>query len=200
MVTLESDRLIMRDYRESDLNDYHRMISDKENMYYFIPFGIITNSLEESRESMKNAIEINAKGVDCRFCIALKESDKLIGAVGYGIAAETPVGKVADPMGWFLMPEYQNKGYMTEAVKRVLAYAFLQDNCVRVVTACFKDNIATQKVMAKAGFRKEAEKINAMWHDGQMRDRLEFAINRDEFMQMYSIPPNGMAGEGGLGK
>jgi len=36
--------------------------------------------------------------------------------------------------------------------------------------------------MAKVGFRKEAEEINAMWLDGQMRDRLEFAINRDEFM------------------
>jgi len=184
MVTLETDRLILRNYKESDLTDYHKLISDKENMYYFLPFGVITNSIEESRESMQNAIAINATGMGCRFCVALKESDKLIGAVGYGIAADTPVGKVADPMGWFMMPGFQNMGYMTEAVKRVLAYAFLQDNCIRVVTACFKDNIATQKVMAKAGFRKEAEKIKAMWLDGQMRDRLEFAINRYEFMQM----------------
>jgi len=158
------------------------MLSDKENMYYFLPFGIVTNTLEESHDSMQNAMEINAKADGCRFCIALKESDKLIGAIGYGISATTPVGKIADPMGWFIMPEYQNKGYMTEAVKKVLEYAFLQDNCVRVVTACFKDNVPTQKVMAKAGFRKEAEKLNAMWLDGQMRDRLEFAINRDEFV------------------
>jgi len=171
----------MRNYRESDLPDYHRMMSDKENMYYFIPFGLTTNTIEESRESMETAIDINIKGNGYRFCIELKEGRQLIGGVGYGIAAETPAGKIADPMGWFLMPQYQNNGYMTEAVKRVLEYAFLQDNCVRVVTACFKDNIATQKVMAKAGFRKEAEKLKAMWHDGQMRDRLEYAINKDEF-------------------
>lgn len=179
MITLESDRLMMRAYRESDINDYHRLLSDKKNMYFLIP--ITTNTLEESQKSLQNAMEINAKGKARRYCITLKENDRLIGAVGYEIAAETPVGKVADPMGWFMLPEYQSKGYMTEAVKRVLQFAFLQDNCVRVVTACFKDNIPTQKVMAKAGFRKEAEKLKAMWCHDQMRDRLEFAINRDEY-------------------
>jgi len=89
-------------------------------------------------------------------------------------------------MGWFIMPEQQNKGYITEAAERLLEYAFLQDNCVRVATACFKENASTQRVMAKLGFRKEAEKLNAMWHDGQLRDRLEFAINRGEFIQKYS--------------
>jgi len=115
----------MRNYRKSDLDEYHKMLSDRENMYFIIPFGIITSTIKESQASLNNAIEINAKGTSRRYCIALKESDKLIGAVGYEIAAETPVGKIADPMGWFLMPNYQNKGYMTEAVKRVLAFAFL---------------------------------------------------------------------------
>jgi len=171
----------MRNYKESDIADYHQILSDKVNMYYFTPFGITTDTLEESRESLKHAIDYNTKGEGHRFCITLKGSDKMIGGIGYHIAAQTPVGKVADPMGWFLAPEHQNKGYMTEAVERVLEYAFLHDNCVRVVTACFKENAATQKVMAKVGFRKEADKLQAMWHDGQMRDRLEFAINRDEF-------------------
>jgi len=183
MITLESDRLVMRYYKESDLADYHRMMSDKENMYFLAE--LITNSLEESQESLKSTIEANEKGGCHRFCITLKENDKLIGAVGYEIPYETPIGKIADPIGWFIMPEYQNKGYMTEAVKRVLEFAFLQDSCIRVVTACYKDNIPTQKVMAKVGFRKEAEKVKAMWHDGQMKDRLEFAINRDEFKQMH---------------
>ena len=182
MVTLESDRLIMRNYRDSDLTDYHKLMSDKENMYYTIPFGIPTNTIEESQKSMNNAIEFNTKGKGFRFCLALKENDKLIGAIGYEAPFETPAGRIADPMGWFLLPEYQNRGYMTEAVKRLLEFAFLQDNCVRVVTACFKENIPTQKVMEKAGFRKEAEKLKAMWLDGQMRDRLEFAINRDEYL------------------
>ena len=185
MLSLESDRLKMRNYKESNLPEYHRMMSDKVNMYYLA--DLITNSIEESYDSLKKTIEANA-GENCRrYCITLKDVDKLIGAVGYEIPCKTSLGNTADPMGWFLMPEYQNQGYMTEAVKRLLKFAFLQDNCLRVVTACFKQNIPTQKVMSKAGFKIQAEKTSVMWLDGQMRDRLEFVINKDEFMQIHGV-------------
>ena len=180
IVALESERLIMREYRKSDLPEYHKLMSDKENMYYL--YDIITNTIEESLESLKSTIDICSRNKARRFVITEKGKDKQIGAVGYEIPYTTPAGKVADPMGWFIMPEYQNMGYMTEAVKRVLEYAFMEDNCVRVVTGCFKDNLPTQRVMEKAGFRKETIKPKAMWLDGQMRDRLEFALNRDEYM------------------
>ena len=155
---------------------------------YFLD-DLITNTIEESRESLKNAIEANEKGTARRFCIILKKNRKLIGAVGYEIASETPAEKIADPMGWFIMPEYQNKGYITEAAKKVLEFAFLQDNCIKVITGCYKDNIPTQKVMTKLGFRKEIEKTNAQWHDNKMKDRLKFAINKTEFIDI-SQPHN----------
>ena len=179
MIRLKTERLILRPYEEKDFPEYHRLMSDKENMYYLD--DITTNTLEESRESLLEAIEFNKSGKGRRFCLALKENDKLMGGCGYDIKTETPVGKIVH-MGWFIMPEHQNKGYITEAVKKVLEFAFLHDNCVRIETGCFKDNIPTQKVMEKAEFRKEAERIKAQWHDGQMKDRLGFALNRDEYM------------------
>jgi ribosomal-protein-alanine N-acetyltransferase len=185
MITLTSDRLIMRNYRESDLANYHKMMSDKANMYWLIE--LTTKTVEESQKSMEFAMEMNAKGKMRLRCVALKESDRLIGAVGCEIPSKTPAGHIVDPMAWFIMPEYQNKGYITEAVKRVMEYEFLEEGCVRIVTAGFKDNAPTIKVMQKAGFRKEAEKIKARWYDGEMRDKVEYAINRDEFMQMYNV-------------
>ena len=179
MIRLETERLILRQYDENDLPDFHKLMSDKQNMYFLD--DITTNSLEESKESLKKAIEVNEQEKARRFCIELRENNRLIGAVGYEIKTITPIGKIADPMGWFIMPEYQNKGYMTEAAKKVLEFAFLQDNCVRVVTGCYKDNIPTQKVMAKVGFRKEAENIKSQYHDGIMKDRLDYAINKDEY-------------------
>ena len=179
-VRFKTERLIIRPYEEKDLHDYHRLFSDKKNMYFLD--DIWTSTLEESHESLKAAIEYNKNGKARRFCIALKENDKLIGGCGYDIIKETPVGKVVH-IGWFIMPEYQNKGYITEAVKKVLEFAFLRDNCIRVATGCYTDNIPSQKVMVKAGFRKEAERIKAAWHDGQMKDRLGYAINRDEYME-----------------
>ena len=60
MVRLESDRLIMRNYRKSDLADYHKMMSDKTNMYWLIE--LTTNSIEESQRSMEFAMKMNEKG------------------------------------------------------------------------------------------------------------------------------------------
>jgi RimJ/RimL family protein N-acetyltransferase len=36
--------------------------------------------------------------------------------------------------------------------------------------------------MRKLGFRKEAERIESQWHDGKMKTRLEFAINKNEYV------------------
>ena len=175
---LETERLIMRPYEEKDLPDYHKLLSDKVNMFYLNE--VTTDTLEESRLSLQDAIEKMQNNKARRFAVTLKESGQLIGGVGYDIASVTPIGKVSH-MGWFILPEYQNQGYITEAASSVLAYAFKHDNCVRITTGCYKENKPTQKVMAKLGFRQEADKIGAQWHEGKMKDRLEFAINKDEY-------------------
>lgn len=176
MIKLETERLVLRSYEENDLPEYHKLMSDKQNMYFLD--DITTNTLEESRESLKEAVRINESGRTRRFAVTL--DNKLIGGCGYDIITETPVGNIGY-MGWFIMPEFQNKGYITEAAKKVLEFAFMRDNCVRIETGCYRDNIPTQKVMAKIGLRKEAERIQAQWHDGKMKDRLGFAINRSEY-------------------
>jgi len=175
---IETNRLIMRPYKETDLLDYHMLLSDKVNMYYLD--DIISETLEDSKLSLQDAIQKMQNGEARRFAVTLKDSGQSIGGAGYDITAVTPVGRVGH-MGWFIMPSHQNKGYATEAARHVLAYAFTQDNCIRITTGCYKENIPTQKVMHKLGFRQEADKIGAEWHDGKMKDRLEFAINRDEY-------------------
>jgi len=172
---METERLIIRPYEEGDLDSYYRILSDRENMYYLD--DIITKTMEDAKQSLREAIDLNKTGEARRFAITLKTQKEPIGAVGYDITDTTPIGRIGH-MGWFIVPEHQNKGYITEAAKRVLAYAFEEDNCIRITTGCYKENIPTQKVIAKLGFRQEAERIKAQWHDGEMKDRLEFAINK----------------------
>jgi len=179
---IRSARLCLRPYRESDIHGYHHMLSDTKNLYYLD--DITTTTLEEARQSLSETIELMKNGSARRFAICLKDKPKIIGGVGYDITAVTPLGRVGH-IGWFILPEHQNHGYITEAAKRILTYAFEEDNCIRVTTGCYKENVPTQKVMAKLGFRKEADKIKAQWHDGVMKDRLEYAINKDEYLNLY---------------
>ena len=100
--------------------------------------------------------------------------------VGYDIIAKTPLGRIGH-MGWFIFPKHQRRGYITEAAIRVLDYAFNEDNCIRVASGCYSENIPTQGVMNKIGFRLEGKRIEAEYHDGKMKDRLDYAINKNEW-------------------
>ena len=40
--------------------------------------------------------------------------------------------------------------------------------------------VTIQEVMEKAGFRKEGERIKAQYHEGTMKDRVEYALNKFE--------------------
>lgn len=173
---IATERLVMRPYGSDDLQAYYKLLSDKDNLYYL--GDIVVENLEEARLSLQEATHKMQKGEASRFAVTL--DGKLIGGIGYDITDITPIGKIGH-MGWFLMPEYHNKGYITEATRALLNYAFTQDNCIRITTGCYRENLPTQKVMEKVGFRKEAEKLKAAWHDGKMKDRLEFAINRKEW-------------------
>lgn len=175
-IALETERLIVRDLQESDLMNLHRLLSNKENMYFLD--DIITNTLEETSQNLHAAMA-NKDGH--YFCLCDKVTGDYIGEVGYSITAETPIGNIVH-MGYFILPEYHGRGYTAEAVKKVIAFAFTRDNCIRITTGCYKDNIPSMKVMEKSGFRREGERIKAAWHDGRMKDRFEYAINSDDYL------------------
>ena len=178
MVVMETDRLVLRDYKETDLVEMHRLWSDKKTMYYLD--DILTNNIDESAKYLKIGMA-NADGH--YFCICEKPKDYFIGSVGYTITNTTPLGKVVH-MGYMMLPEYHGRGYMTEVVKKVIEFAFAKDDCVRITTGCIKSHTASYRVMEKAGFRKEAERIKAQYHDGSMKDRVEYAINKDEYYNL----------------
>ncbi|MDR0272588.1 MAG: GNAT family N-acetyltransferase [Clostridiales bacterium] len=175
---LKTERLIIRPYKEEDLPEHHRIISDKNNLYYLN--DIATETEEESLQNLIEAIELMKTGKARRF--ALTADGKLIGSVGYDVSEETPEGRTAH-MGWFIASDEQGKGYATEAAARILEYAFTQDNCIKIKTGCYAKNIPTQKVMKKLGFGHKTFIKNAQLHDGEMKDRIRFSMSKDEFLK-----------------
>jgi ribosomal-protein-alanine N-acetyltransferase len=175
------EKIILRNYKESDLNEMHRLWSNKEIMYYLEDIWC------ETIETTSHYLKTGMKNVDGHyFCICEKGADRFIGSIGYTITDETPLGKNAH-MGYMLFPEFRGRCYMPEAVKKALEFAFTQDNCIRITTGCHKENDASRKVIEKSGFRKEAEKIEAVYHDGKMKDRLEYALNKNEYLSPIEI-------------
>ena len=69
-------------------------------------------------------------------------------------------------------------------MKKVLEYAFTQDNVYRVTTGCLAENKGSERVMQTNGLIKEAEHIDCEWHDGKMKTRLEYRLLKHEWEQL----------------
>jgi RimJ/RimL family protein N-acetyltransferase len=60
-------------------------------------------------------------------------------------------------------PEYRNRGYMTETVRALVQWAFQQDNCKAVVAETLHDNLASQRVLQRAGMWLERAGENMLY-------------------------------------
>lgn len=114
------------------------------------------------------------------FHIELKETHEQVGSVGYTVVDNTPRGKIVHA-GYFIYPKFWSEGYVTEAFKKVLEYAFTENDVYRVTTGCLAENIGSEKVMIKCGLIKEAEHLDWEWHDGKMKTRLEYRLLKNEW-------------------
>lgn len=182
MIYLETERLILRDYHDKDFNDYYRLKSDTRTMYYLQDIQLFTE--EEACEDFRMVLN-DMKKSDREFYflhIELKDLHEQVGSVGYTVMNDTPVGKLVH-VGYFIYPKFWGNGYTTEALKRVLEFAFLENNVYRISTGCLAENAASERVMQKCGLTKEAEHIDYEWHDGKMKTRLEYRLLREEWNQ-----------------
>ena len=180
MVHLATKRLIIRDPLPTDIDEWHRLLSDPITMYY-LP-DILTRSFDESLKNLGNAISEarNPDRTEYFFAIEHGETGAFIGTVGYTVTEATPLGKIADA-GYFILSEYYGQGYMTEALSEVIRFAFVDDGVYRMDIGCLTENRASERVMQKCGFIREAVHKSYIWHGGRMKDRVEYRLLKDEW-------------------
>jgi ribosomal-protein-alanine N-acetyltransferase len=184
MVALYTERLLIRDHVLDDLETHHALLSDERAMKY-LP-EIKTQNREESRANLLKALEeinteINAEKRKLYFFrIENRNTKEHIGEIGYTVKQETPRGKVVE-MGYFINEKHWRKGYTTEALKRVIAYAFETDTVYRIGTGCLKENAGSEGVMKKCGLIKEAEFKEYQLHENTLKDRVEYRLLKHEW-------------------
>ena len=53
---------------------------------------------------------------------------------------------------------------------------------VVLVAGCIKENIGSEKVMQKCGMIKEAEHVHCVWHEGRLKNRVEYRLLKTEWL------------------
>lgn len=67
-------------------------------------------------------------------------------------------------LGYLIAPDRAGRGYATAIVRGLLEVAFAEVGLRRVTAACFADNVASWRVMEKAGMRREQHGVRDSWH------------------------------------
>ncbi|MBR5344950.1 MAG: GNAT family N-acetyltransferase [Clostridia bacterium] len=180
MIYLETDRLVLRDYVESDFEAYYRLKSDPETMFYLQDIQL--HSIDEAKADFGKVLsdQVSADRQFYFLHMELKKSHEQVGSIGYTVTDNTPVGKLVH-LGYFTYPKYWGNGYVSEAVKRLLEFAFTENDVYRVTTGCLAENKGSERVMQKNEMIREAEHLDYEWHDGKMKTRLEYRLLRREW-------------------
>lgn len=95
---------------------------------------------------------------------------------GIGIHPGEDVHRKNAEMGYWLAEPYWGKGIITEAIKQSVEYGFKTFDIVRIFARPYGFNLASQRVLEKAGLKKEAVLKNTLFKNGQFTDEVIYSI------------------------
>jgi len=114
------------------------------------------------------------------FIIEKKDGSK-IGYISHFVLVH-PAGKLLE-IGYSLVPSERGKGNGTEAVEIMVDYLFLSKDIMRVQACTDTRNVASQKVLEKAGFKNEGTLRKYLFLRGELRDACLYSILREEWKE-----------------
>lgn len=171
--TIVTERLVIKPVAVSDTEEIHKYAGDKEiDMMLFLP----NDNIEQTIEFTKNAVREWAKENPSVREFVMLYNGKIIG----GIDLET-VDESAYEIGWVISKDHRNNGFVTEAGKALVGYAFEVLSAKRVIAYCDVRNKASEKVMQKLGMTL-ADNIGTRFYEktGVTAGELMYCIDRQE--------------------
>lgn len=172
MVTLETNRLLLREFR----------IEDATDVFAFTKLSQVGNSAGwPPHKTIKDAKNRILSLIDKQevFAIELKEEQKVIGSIGVQYTSFHSQMRKANKrqVGFSIHPDYWGKGYATEALLQVIDHLFTASQVDRIYCSFIKGNAASKRVMEKCGleFYKEKE------------TKLDFLGNKTLILQEYKL-------------
>jgi [ribosomal protein S5]-alanine N-acetyltransferase len=143
---IETRRLVLRSYTETDIPDLARLAGAREVAATTLRIAHPYTE-QHARDFMAMAQEENKAW----FAVALRATGQLCGGVGLRIEAE----HLRAELGYWIGLPYWGNGYASEAAQAALWYAFENLGLHRVTATYFKGNTASEKILLKIGMQRE---------------------------------------------
>lgn len=175
-VPLETDRLVLRRTVKSDIDEFF-FIQLNPNIRRYLGTNRLGDDLEKNRKyfNEEKYNELNYY----RWTIVRKEDNKILGCIYLNIHDEK--ARTAGIDYWIREDAWGN-GYTTEALRKILNFAFDTLNINRIESCGGKDNPGTYKVMEKIGLKYEGErKEGIFYYYGGLENLVLYGITKEEY-------------------
>jgi RimJ/RimL family protein N-acetyltransferase len=180
--TLESERLLLRRFAESDLPQFLAYLNDPQVARY--------QSWESYSEPQARGVIEGQKDSDpglpgrwFTFAVELKETGALVGHVALKTQEDTRQAEI----GFTLAREFHGKGLAFEAAARVLDYAFTRLELHRVTAITDCENKKSAALLGRLGMRREGHFIQNIWFKGKWGDEYLYAVLREEWLRNHAV-------------
>jgi RimJ/RimL family protein N-acetyltransferase len=181
---LSTPRLLLREFEEDDWRATHPYEANPEVVRY-LPYEARTPEESQKYIHMVMGMARETPRLVYDFAVVLRDNHQLIGRCGM---------KVNDPelreaMLWYVLdPSQWGKGYIPEAARALLDFAFGTLGLHRVWADCDPRNPASFRVMEKLGMRREAHFIENAFYKGEWCDSLIYAMLDREWRARATAP------------
>lgn len=162
---LETERLLLRQVTMDDAPDVLIMRSDINAMKYI--GKPISTTLDDARDligRIEDGIESNTA---IGWGISLKNNHRFIGTIGFH---RIDTSNYRAEIGYMLLPEFWNKGVMSEAMNSVLDYGFKTLKFHSIFANIDPDNLRSAAILKKFNFVKEAYFKENFYFNGKFTD------------------------------
>src|SRR4029077_14604423 len=174
LMILRSGRLTLRPLQSSDVEAV-ASYSTKPEFIRFLPLP--PQTMESAAQFVGQAVansQPDPKG-DWLFAIQIREEPRLIGVIRIGVrSAEHRQGD----LGYAVHPDHWGKGFATEALRRILEFGFEDLSLERIWATADVRNVASWRVMEKAGMEREGlmrhhPRVRGAWRDAVLYARID---------------------------
>ncbi|HMB61671.1 MAG TPA: GNAT family protein [Eudoraea sp.] len=130
-------------------------------------------TLKDARAFIKTATSSTPREI-----FAVTFDDQLVGCIG--IHPQDDVYRFTAEVGYWIGEPFWGLGIATRALRLVVSYGFEKLGVMRIFAGCFDFNAASQKVLLKAGFSKEAILKKTVFKNQQFCDEIRYAILKED--------------------
>lgn len=171
---LHTERLDLIEIKQRHLNDLFKIFGNPAVTSFY---NVTTLEKEAEAQQFINHFRNRFnEGAAIRWGLALKGCNTIIGTLGYNNFTKHHRANI----GYDLLPEFWNNGYITEALKAVLRFGFDQLYINRIEAEVMQGNVASERVLEKLGFKKEGVLRQWMYWNNKHFDMNMFSLLRSD--------------------